>query len=146
MHKPDFTVLGFDFGLKHIGVAVGQTVTGAARPLDSLKANRGEPEWAAITALIHHWQPKALIVGIPLSIDGHEQSITRAARKFAAELEQRYHRYRSLAHQHHRLAGRERHSLRRPGHRYVREWDGQCLRHSCDQSLTMRPPDFEFLA
>lgn len=86
----DCTVLGFDFGLRHIGVAVGQTVTGTANPLTPLKALHGEPEWEQITALIAHWQPQALMVGIPLSIDGNEQNITRAARRFAQQLEARY--------------------------------------------------------
>jgi putative Holliday junction resolvase len=81
-HPPEI-LLGFDFGMKRIGVAVGQTVTQTARPLDTIKANQGEPNWDALDKLIKTWQPDALIIGIPLNMDGTEQSITLAARKFA---------------------------------------------------------------
>lgn len=87
--KPQ-TVLGFDFGLRHIGVAIGQTVTGTANPLLSISAQNGEPQWEKITALIAHWKPNALLVGLPYALDGSEHGITRAARRFAQELEQRY--------------------------------------------------------
>jgi putative Holliday junction resolvase len=87
----DCTVLGFDFGLKHIGVAVGQTVTGTANPLPSLKADQGEPVWEHVTKLITRWQPQALVVGIPLGLEGNERGITRAARRFARQLEAHYH-------------------------------------------------------
>jgi len=83
-------VLGFDFGLKHIGVASGQTFTRTAQPLTSIAANNGIPNWDHIADLIKTWKPNALIVGIPLNMDGTEQPITHAARKFLRELEQRF--------------------------------------------------------
>lgn len=88
--KEDKTVLGFDFGLKHIGIAVGQTVTGTAQPLKSLSAINGEPRWETLQELIDTWQPDALIVGIPLNMDGTIQQITHKAREFAKRLEHRY--------------------------------------------------------
>lgn len=84
------TVLGFDFGLKHIGVAVGQTVTGSANPLASLQARHGIPQWEKLEALIANWRPQALMVGIPYAINGAEQPITQAARNFADQLKQRF--------------------------------------------------------
>ena len=87
----DQTLLGFDFGLKHIGVAVGQTFTHTAQPLTSLKAEKGIPQWEEIKKLINTWQPHALVVGIPLNMDGTEQPLTHAAKKFAASLEQHFH-------------------------------------------------------
>ncbi len=84
------TVLGFDFGLKRIGVAVGQTVTGTASPLDTLKAEAGEPHWEQIAKLIAQWRPDALVVGIPLRIDSSDQHITHEARRFAKSLRSRY--------------------------------------------------------
>jgi putative pre-16S rRNA nuclease len=84
------TVLGFDFGLKHIGVAVGQTVTSSANPLPSLKARHGVPDWEKIATLIEDWRPEALMVGIPYAINGSEQPITQAARNFADQLRQRF--------------------------------------------------------
>lgn len=82
------TYMAFDFGLKHIGVAVGQTLTLTAQPLTSLKANAGEPNWQAINDLIKIWQPQALVVGIPFNMDGTEQPLSSAARKFAEHLHQ----------------------------------------------------------
>lgn len=84
------TVLGFDFGLRVIGVAVGQTVTGTANPLATVDACAGKPRWDTISRLISHWRPDALMVGAPLAVDGSEQNISRAARRFAAALQQRY--------------------------------------------------------
>jgi len=84
------TVLGFDFGTSFIGVAVGQTVTRTANPLASLRARDGVPEWEKVTTLINYWKPSVLMVGIPLAIDGSEQSISYAARRFANELHTRY--------------------------------------------------------
>lgn len=84
------TVIGFDFGMKHIGVAVGQTVTGTANPLASLKAEAGVPQWEKVTTLIHYWKPSVLMVGMPFALDGAEQNITRHVRRFIASLQQRY--------------------------------------------------------
>ena len=84
------TVLGFDFGMKHIGVAVGQTITRTATPLTSLKATDGIPNWDEIAKLISTWGAQALIVGIPLNMDGTEQPITAAAKKFSNRLHARY--------------------------------------------------------
>lgn len=80
------TLLGFDFGMKHIGVAVGQTITHTATPLTTLKARDGIPEWSEILTLIHEWQPEALVVGIPLNMDGTEQPLTFSAKRFANRL------------------------------------------------------------
>jgi putative Holliday junction resolvase len=84
-HLPE-TLLGFDFGMKRIGVAVGQTVTKTATPLTVLKAHRGIPEWSMVSQLIKKWQPDALVVGIPLNMDGTEQPLTTSAKAFADSL------------------------------------------------------------
>lgn len=83
-------LIGFDFGMKRIGVAVGQTVTKNARPLDTIQAKNGVPNWNAIGKLIKKWLPDALIVGIPLNMDGTEQPITAHARRFAIELHEKF--------------------------------------------------------
>lgn len=87
---PHDILLGFDFGLKRIGVAVGQTVTETARPLTTLKAIQGEPSWDSLNKLLKTWQPDALVIGIPLNMDGTEQPITHAARRFAEQLKVRF--------------------------------------------------------
>lgn len=79
-------LFGIDFGMKRIGVAIGQTVTKTARPLETLQANQGEPDWLVIDKLIKKWNPDAIVIGIPLNMDGTEQQVTMAARRFAKEL------------------------------------------------------------
>ncbi|MGY3925597.1 Holliday junction resolvase RuvX [Aeromonas simiae] len=84
------SLMGFDYGTKSIGVAVGQELTGSASPLGSLKANDGIPNWDEIEKLIKEWQPDLLIVGLPLDMDGTEQEITVRARKFGNRLHGRF--------------------------------------------------------
>lgn len=84
------TLLAFDFGTKSIGVAIGQTVTGTARPLAALKAHNGNPDWEHIARLLKEWQPDQLIVGLPLNMDGSDQPLTDKARKFANRLHGRF--------------------------------------------------------
>lgn len=83
-------VLGFDYGSKHIGVAVGQAVTGQARELCVLKAQNGVPDWSRVEALIKEWQPDALIVGLPLNMDGTPSEMSARAEKFARRLNGRF--------------------------------------------------------
>lgn len=84
------TLLGFDYGRKRIGVAVGQQLTGSATPLTTVPARDGKPDWSAIGHLIAEWNPHALVVGIPYHMDGSEQDMTRAAQRFCRQLEGRY--------------------------------------------------------
>ena len=86
----DGVYLGFDFGYKRIGMAVGQKYTGSASPLTTIQAQLGVPNWNKIDECLREWRPKALIVGIPTCIDGKEQYTTAAAREFADKLTQRY--------------------------------------------------------
>lgn len=83
------TALGFDFGVKHIGVAIGQTVTGTARALKIFRARDGQPDWPELLDFIDQWQADVLIVGLPLNIDGTESEFCRRARKFARRLRER---------------------------------------------------------
>lgn len=87
----DSTILiAFDFGMKRIGVAIGQTVTQSARPLVTLSAKTGTPDWNQVDALLQKWRPNALIVGIPLNMDGTDQPISHQARTFANQLRERF--------------------------------------------------------
>lgn len=83
-------LLGFDFGMKRIGIAVGQTITKTATPLKTIHANQGMPPWDRVDHLIKKWQPQALIVGIPLNMDGTTQPLTHLAENFADLLKERY--------------------------------------------------------
>ena len=79
-------LLGFDYGVKRIGVAVGQSITGSAQPLKTARARHDKPDWATITDLIRTWQPTCLVVGLPLNMDGTEQDTTVKARRFGRQL------------------------------------------------------------
>jgi len=89
-NKSPQTLLAFDFGMKKIGVAVGQTVTKSATPLNKLPAKDGIPDWGSIKDLINEWKAKALVVGVPYNMDGSEQEITHAAKKFGNRLQERF--------------------------------------------------------
>ncbi|MFW5451528.1 MAG: Holliday junction resolvase RuvX [Methylophagaceae bacterium] len=84
------TLLGFDFGLKNIGVAVGQELTQTANPLTVIKARDGIPNWDEVKKLLEQWQPQLLVVGLPLNMDDSEQEMTAAARKFGNRLNGRF--------------------------------------------------------
>lgn len=83
-------LLGFDYGTRQIGVATGQSVTRQARPLTTLKARDGIPDWDEIAALIKEWQPGALVVGLPLNMDGSPSDMSQRAEKFARRLHGRF--------------------------------------------------------
>jgi len=84
------TVLAFDFGLKRIGVAVGESALRQAHPLTTVHAESNADRFAAIAALIDEWQPVRLVVGLPLAPDGSEQPITARCRRFANQLHGRF--------------------------------------------------------
>jgi putative Holliday junction resolvase len=80
------TVLAFDFGTRRIGVAVGNTLTHAARPLTTISEERSDARFAAIGALIKEWQPDVLVVGLPVHADGAPHAMTERAQRFARQL------------------------------------------------------------
>lgn len=88
---PDGTVLAFDFGAQRIGVAVGEMMLGLARPLTTIEAAANDARFSAIGKLIAEWRPVRLVVGLPLSLDGEAHEMTARCRRFAHQLEGRYH-------------------------------------------------------
>ena len=84
------SVLAIDFGLRRMGLAVGQTVTGTASPVGSIAATDGNPDWAEFDRTIGEWRPDCLVVGLPLNMDGTESEMSGHARRFAKLLETRY--------------------------------------------------------
>lgn len=84
------TVLAFDFGERRIGVAVGEHLIHSANPLTTIDSESNEVRFAAITTLIDEWQPKLLVVGLPLSLDGSETEVTQLCKKFARRLNGRF--------------------------------------------------------
>ena len=76
--------------MKSIGVAVGQSITGTASPLAALQARDGIPDWEVVTQVLKEWQPSALVVGLPLNMDGTPQAITANAKKFGRRLAHKF--------------------------------------------------------
>lgn len=87
---PITTVMGFDFGGKRIGIAIGQTLTGSASPLTTLTNVNNKPDWDKIEALLKEWKPQALIVGLPTLLDGTKTEMTLRADKFSRRLHGRF--------------------------------------------------------
>ncbi len=83
-------ILGFDFGTKYIGVAIGQTTTNTARPLTCLKVKNRQINWQDIDHLIKSWNPGQLIVGIPVDMQGKQQHTTLECLNFLGLLQKRY--------------------------------------------------------
>ena len=107
------TLMAFDYGPSHVGIAIGQTVTHTASPLASVQARHARPDWPSIARLIDTWQPVALVVGEPLNMDGTEQPMTRRARRFSRQLQGRFGLPVFLADE--RLSSREARSRLDPG-------------------------------
>lgn len=87
--KP-FTALAFDYGTRHIGAAIGQSVTGSARELPPLRARDGVPDWLQVGKLLQEWQPDYVIVGLPLNMDATESDFSTRARRFGNRLHGRF--------------------------------------------------------
>lgn len=84
------TLLAFDFGTKKIGVAIGQELSESSTALPLLRSRDERPDWEGIAQLIKTWQPDALVVGIPLNMDGSENDMTQKAKRFSNRLAGRY--------------------------------------------------------
>ena len=80
------TVIAFDFGLRRIGVAVGQDVTASATPVTAVANRDGHPDWDAIGAVVEEWRPARLIVGLPMQEDGSPSTMAKHIDRFVREL------------------------------------------------------------
>lgn len=86
---PAQTLIAVDFGLKNMGLAVGNTVSRTATPLTLIKARDGVPDWEHIVRLVDEWRPARVIVGHPLNMDGSDSELSARAERFARQLEAR---------------------------------------------------------
>ncbi len=82
--------LGFDYGIRRIGVAAGQTVTATASPLGTISVWRSQPDWPSLNLLIRGWEPDALVVGLPINGDGTEHKLAPSVMRFVRQLRGRY--------------------------------------------------------
>lgn len=84
------SLLGFDFGLARIGVAVGELETASASALELIASESNEARFARIAALIAEWRPVALVVGLPSHPDGSPHELSKRCRRFANQLHGRF--------------------------------------------------------
>ena len=84
------TLIGFDFGSRRIGVAVGETTTRIASPLGAIEGEANEARFEAIGRIVEEWHPKGFVVGLPRHSDGSEHAVAKLAEKFGRRLEARY--------------------------------------------------------
>lgn len=84
------TLLGFDFGPRKIGVAVGQTITRCASPLRTLRSRGDKPDWAGIEILVREWRPSAAVVGLPFNMDDTEVDWAPRVHRFARQIHGRF--------------------------------------------------------
>jgi putative Holliday junction resolvase len=84
------SILALDFGLRRIGVATANTLTGTASALTTLGSANAEPDWAGLDALLAEWEPDLLVLGLPYNADGTDSEMTQLVEKFRRELESRY--------------------------------------------------------
>lgn len=84
--QPVETVMGLDFGIAKMGVALGNTLTQTASPLTQVKMDNGKPNWDELLNLIEQWQVSKIVVGLPLNMDGSLSELGNRAKKFARRL------------------------------------------------------------
>lgn len=85
-------VIGFDYGLKRIGVAIGNAVTKESRPLRIIPWKTNEEKWREVQKLIKEWEPDAFIVGVPYHSDGQENTMTKPCKTFGRQLNGRFNK------------------------------------------------------
>ena len=83
-------VMAFDFGLKHIGIAIGQEITRTASTFYSINATEGHPDWTELDKIIIEWKPNLFVVGDPFNMDGTRSKIQDLTDNFSSALNKRY--------------------------------------------------------
>ena len=83
-------VMAFDYGLRNIGIAIGQNITKSASTFYSIKAKEGKPDWIKLDSIVEEWQPSLFIVGDPFNMDGTKSDLQKRISKFSSELNKRY--------------------------------------------------------
>jgi len=114
--RSNTTAIAFDYGLRQIGVAIGNSELGTCQPLTVIRARDGAPDWDAVSRCLKEWQPGIAIVGQPLNMDGTASEMSQRAQRFARQLEGRYQLAVTLVDE--RLSSREaKEQARERGHR-----------------------------
>ena len=90
MTEESSVVMAFDFGLRNIGIAIGQSITKSASTFYAIKAKEGEPDWIKLDSIVKEWEPDLFIVGDPFNMDGTKSEFQKRISRFSAELKNRY--------------------------------------------------------
>lgn len=89
MHKP-IKILGLDYGMKKIGVAIGQTLLGTASPLGIVSCQFGEANWLQLSKYISEWAPDRIVIGMPYNLDDSENEMTERVKVFGEAVLKKY--------------------------------------------------------
>tara|TARA_B100001123_G_C15127531_1_gene953949 strand:+ start:77 stop:499 length:423 start_codon:yes stop_codon:yes gene_type:complete len=90
MVKEAGVVMAFDYGLRNIGIAIGQNITKSASTFYAIKAKEGVPDWIKLDSIVEEWEPDLFIVGDPFNMDGTKSEFQKKITKFSTELKNRY--------------------------------------------------------
>ena len=90
MIEESHVIMAFDYGLRNIGIAIGQNITKSASTFYTVKAKKGEPNWIKIDSIVYEWQPDLFIVGDPFNMDGTKSEFQKRISRFSSELKKRY--------------------------------------------------------
>ena len=82
-------ILALDYGVKKMGMALGNSLTQTARAFDILAMNNGQPDWDNLIGIIKVWGVAQVVVGLPLNMDGSSSMLSKRAHKFARRLAHR---------------------------------------------------------
>ena len=82
-------VMAFDYGLRNIGIAIGQNITKSASTFYAVKAKEGKPDWIKLDSIVEEWKPNLFIVGDPFNMDGTKSEFQKRISKFSSELKKR---------------------------------------------------------
>jgi len=83
-------IIGFDFGQRRIGVAIGNNVSKTAQALITIESATNNQKFEAIQKIMEEWMPVSIVVGVPFNVDGSEHKVTNLSKKFAKQLEEKY--------------------------------------------------------
>ena len=90
MTEESGVVMAFDYGLRNIGIAIGQSMTKRASTFYAIKAKEGEPDWIKLDSIVKEWEPALFIVGDPFNMDGTKSEFQKRISRFSSELKSRY--------------------------------------------------------
>ena len=90
MTEESGVVMAFDYGLRNIGIAIGQNITKSASTFYAVKAKEGEPDWMKLDSIVKEWEPALFIVGDPFNMDGTKSEFQKKIFQFSTELKNRY--------------------------------------------------------